>query len=404
MIKDQDIVIVGLQPWDIPIGSNCINIAKELSKYNRVLYVNPPLDRSTYIKGRNDERVKRRIEVVRGKKDGLSRISENLWTLYPKQLAESINWINNSSMFHWLNKINNRRFSSDIRSAMNRIRMRRFILFNDQSMIRSFHLKEMLKPELFIYYIRDNLSSIPYFQKHALDLEEKLIADADIVATNSDYLATYARKFNPAAEMVGQGCDFTLYADAAEIPFAKELVDMKGPIIGYTGFLTSIRLDIGVLERVAENRPDWQIVLVGPEDDAFKNSALHKMNNVHFLGNKPPENLPSYIKSFDVAINPQVVNAVTMGNYPRKIDEYLALGKPVVATYTPFMEYFKDYTYLAKSAAEFEPLIAKALEDNREDLEKSRRSFALTHTWEANVEAISKLIEQKELIDVKTHY
>ena len=97
MIKDQDIVIVGLQPWDIPIGSNCINIAKELSKHNRVLYVNPPLDRSTYIKGRNDERVKRRIEVVRGKKDGLTRVSENLWTLYPKQLAESINWINNSS-------------------------------------------------------------------------------------------------------------------------------------------------------------------------------------------------------------------------------------------------------------------------------------------------------------------
>jgi teichuronic acid biosynthesis glycosyltransferase TuaH len=225
-----------------------------------------------------------------------------------------------------------------------------------------------------------------------------------IVATNSDFLATYARKFNPSAEMVGQGCDFTLYADATEIPIAKELIDLNGPIIGYTGFLTSIRLDINVLESVAVNRPDWQIVLVGPEDDTFKKSALHTLKNVHFLGNKTPESLPSFIKSFDVAINPQVVNAVTMGNYPRKIDEYLALGKPVVATYTPFMEYFKDYTYLAKSVAEFENLIAKALEDNHAELEKSRRSFALTHTWEANVEAISKLIEQKEIIDVKAHY
>lgn len=402
MIKDKDIVIVGLQPWDIPIGSNCINIALELSKFNRVLYVNPPLDRSTYIKSRKDERVRKRIEVVRGKKDGLIRISENLWTLYPKQLAESINWINNSAMFQWLNRINNRRFASDIRSAMNRIRMRKCLLFNDQSMIRSFHLKEMLKPDLFIYYIRDNLSSIPYFQKHALDLEKKLIEEADIVATNSEFLAEYARKYNPEATMVGQGCDFTLYNNPETGEVAKELNAMNGPVIGFTGFLTSLRLDISILLQLAVNRPDWNIVLVGPEDESFKKSALHELSNVHFLGNKAPESLPSYIRGFDVAINPQLINAVTMGNYPRKVDEYLALGKPVIATQTPFMSYFAGYTYLAKNASEFEAMVEKALLENNSLLKEARRAFALTHSWEANVEAISRLVEQVELIDVNS--
>jgi teichuronic acid biosynthesis glycosyltransferase TuaH len=63
MIKGKFIVVVGLQPWDIKIGSNCKNIAIELSKYNQVLYVNPPLDRITYLKSKGDELVQRGIYI-----------------------------------------------------------------------------------------------------------------------------------------------------------------------------------------------------------------------------------------------------------------------------------------------------------------------------------------------------
>ena len=82
-----------------------------------------------------------------------------------------------------------------------------------------------------------------------------------------------------------------------------------------------------------------------------------------------------------------------MGNYPRKIDEYLAVGKPVVATHTPFMDYFKEYTYLAKSLEDYEQKITKAIIENDAMKEKARRDFALTHTWEENVKMISELIE-----------
>ncbi len=82
----------------------------------------------------------------------------------------------------------------------------------------------------------------------------------------------------------------------------------------------SLRLDIEVLVYLAEQRPDWSIVLVGPEDEAFKASKLHQITNVHFLGSKPMEALPSYLNHFDVALNPQKLNEVTIGNYPRKID------------------------------------------------------------------------------------
>ncbi|MBK9638517.1 MAG: glycosyltransferase [Bacteroidetes bacterium] len=401
MITGQDIVVVGLQPWDISIGSNCKNIATELAKHNRVLYINPSLDRSTFIKGRNDEKVQFRVDVMKGRKDGLVRISENLWCLYPKQMIESINWIQFKGIHDILNKRNNRKVASDIRGAMNRIGMRRITLFNDQNMVRCFYMKEFLNPDVFIYYIRDNLSTIPYFQKHAMQMEEQLIRQADVVVTNSEFLANYARAFNPNAKMVGQGCDFSMYCEPVNIDTAVELKSIKGPIIGYTGFLTAVRLDIELLENLARRNQQWSIVLVGPEDDSFKNSELHQMPNVHFLGNKTPDSLPTYIKGFDVAINPQAMNEVTMGNYPRKIDEYLAVGKPVVATHTPFMDYFKEYTYLAKNLEDYEQKIAKAIAENDTEKEIARRNYALTHTWEENVKAISELIEPFLLTNVQ---
>ena len=403
MITGQDIVVVGLQPWDISIGSNCKNIATELAKNNRVLYINPSLDRSTYYKGRNDEKVQFRVDVMKGRKDGLVRITENLWCLYPKQMIESINWIQFKGIHDILNKINNRKVASDIRGAMNRIGMRRITLFNDQNMVRCFYMKEFLKPDVFIYYIRDNLSTIPYFQKHAMQMEEQLIRQADVVATNSEFLASYARTFNPNAKMVGQGCDFSMYCEPENIDIAEELKSINGPIIGYTGFLTSVRLDIELLENLARRNHQWSLVFVGPEDDSFKRSELHQMPNVHFLGNKTPDTLPSYIKGFDVAINPQAMNEVTMGNYPRKIDEYLAVGKPVVATHTPFMEYFKEYTYLAKNLDDYEQKITKAITENDAIKENARRNYALTHTWEENVKAISELIEPFLLTNVQKH-
>src|SRR5690606_4708400 len=133
------------------------------------------------------------------------------------------------------------------------------------------------------------------------------------------------------------------------LPRPDDLKHIATPIVGYGGYLTSFRLDIDLIEGIANSRKDWTIVLVGPEDEVLRNSNLHKLSNVFFAGNKDPESLPQYLQHFDVCINPQLVNDLTIGNYPRKIDEYLAMGKPVVATSTKAMEVFDAYCHLANS-------------------------------------------------------
>ena len=176
------------------------------------------------------------------------------------------------------------------------------ILFNDNSMINGFYLKEILNPSIFIYLLRDAVIHVAYHKRHGTRLQPQIIAKADFAVTNSDYFAEYAGQTNSNSFMIGQGCDLTMYNDddgKLEVPEDLKAITKK-PIIGYVGFLTTIRLDIEVLVHIAESRPDWSLVLVGPEDDDFKNSKLHELENVYFLGRKDPDQLAAYIKGFDV--------------------------------------------------------------------------------------------------------
>ena len=129
-------------------------------------------------------------------------------------------------------------------------------------------------------------------------------------------------------------------------------------------------------------------MLVGPEDEGFKNSNLHNLSNVYFLGRKDAFELPNYIKGFDVTTNPQLKNNLTIGNYPRKIDEYLALGKPIIATNTKAMQMFKKHVYLADTKEEYVTLIDKAMIENTSERIKNRIEYAKSHTWTNNVKAI----------------
>lgn len=394
MIKGRDFIFVGLQSWDIDIGSNCKNIAIEVSKHNRVLYVSKPLDRLSLIKNYSDPKTKTRIDILTGKKSAVEKISDNLWNLYPKTVLESVNWINNKSVYHYFNRINSRRLAHQIQKVLKELNFNNVIVFNDNDFISYSYLKEDLSPELYMYYIRDNLTSQAYFKKRTY-LEELQIKKAHAVVTNSEHLRQYAAHSNKNAFFVGQGCDIDSFLHVnGKKP--DDLVKIPAPIIGYTGLLSSTRLDISLIEYIADQLPKLNFVLIGPEDLSFKTSTLHQKKNIFFLGPKKPDEIPLYIKHFDVCINPQAVNAMTIGNYPRKIDEYLIMGKPVVATNTLAMAYFEHYVYLCNDKYEYENKIQQALQEDHPEIQDQRRSFALSHTWTENVTNIYRVIKKMQ--------
>lgn len=395
-LEGRDIVVIGLQPWYYEIGSNCKSMALQFAKSNRVLYVNAPINRKTVWAKEKTAGIRQHCEVIRSGRDTIRPVGANIWEFYPTSVVESINWLPSTAAFRAVNYLNNKRFAADLKAAIRALDFNDIILFNDNDIFNGYYLKELLQPSAYVYYSRDFLQGYAYWRKHCTVLEPELIRKADVAVANSTFLADYCARFNPRSAYIGQGCNLALFDHRKEHPEPPELADIPSPRIGYVGAIIADRLDIRILETIARARPDWSLVLVGPEDETFRQSGLHAMPNVHFIGRRPLEELPAFVQAFDVCINPQLVNNITIGNYPLKIDEYLALGKPVVATRTETMRLFEAHTYLAATPEEYPALIARALAEDDAQKQADRIAFAGGHTWEACMETLYGAIHQFE--------
>lgn len=240
------------------------------------------------------------------------------------------------------------------------------------------------------------MTATDFFRRYGEAYEGALMRKADAVVTNSEYLREKAQQYNKASFIVGQGCDQELFSTKNVKAMPDEMKHIASPRIGYVGSLTAKRLDIRLLHYIALGKPEWNIILTGPEDEEFRMSKLHQMKNVHFTGAVSQEMLPTYIYHFDVAINPQKLNALTTGNYPRKIDEYLMMGKPVVATKTPALDMFGHYVFTAENPPAFIDKITQALTQTTPEMANNRMLFARAHTWENSAGKIYEVIEYIE--------
>jgi teichuronic acid biosynthesis glycosyltransferase TuaH len=381
-IRGRDIVLFSFQAWESGIGFNFKDMAYELARHNRVLFVNRAADRNSVLRAAIKGGSKKKQNPAQH--NSLREVEKNLWLLNPESVLESINWSPSYRLFAFINRLNNRRLAVEINSAVSQLSFKEIIFINDNDFFRGLYQRELVPSQKYIFYIRDFLTIQSFFKKFGPRSEKQMFEEADLVVANSAYLAEYASQWNPNSFDIGQGCDLEPFV-AEWLAMPADMEPIPHPVIGYCGSITAMRLDIAVIEQIARSMPDCSIVLVGPADPFFEKSELKTYKNVFLLGSKPPDRIQHYIFHFDVCINPQAMNQLTIGNYPRKIDEYLAAGKPVVATETEAMKMFAGYTFLCRTPEQYVEQIRKIL------LEKSlfsaaerekRRKFALEHTWE----------------------
>lgn len=395
----KDFIITSLQSWDIEIGSTIKNTAWEISKHHRVLYVNPPMDIATLLrmalgKSSPSPTSLRQLATIKREVCPLRKIKENLWVLDCPFVIHSVGQLP-TPLFNFLNRRNGRKTGRWITGQAAALGFKDYIHLIDTDLFRSLHLKEYIRPAISIYYRRDYVIGFPYWRKHGPRCEEQLVCQSDIVLANSSYFAEQIRPLNPHTHVLNTGVNLELYDFTHPLVRPADMQGIPSPIVGYTGAIIGSRLDSKLLYDIASRLPGYNFVFVGPEDEHFKHHALHRLPNVHFTGRKEVEELPQYIRFFDVCINPQSLNPITDGNYPLKIDEYLAMGKPVVATSTHTMRaVFAGHTHLATSTEEWIAALEKAMQEAGDPvLEEKRVAFARTHSWAHSVKAIYEAVD-----------
>jgi glycosyltransferase involved in cell wall biosynthesis len=214
--------------------------------------------------------------------------------------------------------------------------------------------------------------------------ELRLIRESDAVIVHSPQLAERKGGINRRTFVVPNGVDYDLHARRHEPPAA--ISALPRPRIGYIGVVKK-QLDIALLCRLAERSSNWSFVLVGPLGNLSGVEAdfqtLTHLPNVHLLGYREPDDLPAYLQAFDVCIMPYKVNHYTDCIYPLKLHEYLASGKPVVASDIRTLRDFSHVISLASGVDGWIAAIQSSLtEEARSDKSvSSRRAIAAQHDW-----------------------
>jgi glycosyltransferase involved in cell wall biosynthesis len=204
--------------------------------------------------------------------------------------------------------------------------------------------------------------------------------------------------FNLHTEMIPNGVDSVAYS--RQCPEPDDLAHIPRPRIGYTGWHKK-HLDWALILSLTERHKDWSFVFVGPSSPHAEVrepiEQLTKRKNVYMLGAKSTEVLASYPQHFDVCIMPYALNEYTKYIYPLKLHEYLAAGRPTVATRIRSLEEFSNLLALPTTVDDWSLAIADALRPERSSPEqvRIRQKVGSQHDWEVIVARIARTIAQR---------
>ena len=255
-----------------------------------------------------------------------------------------------------------------------------------------------LRPAAIIYDCMDELSGFVGASPLLHEREQELFARADLVFTGGQGLWEAKRLQHASVHAFPSSIDAAHFEkarrgppDQAELP---DQADILSPRIGYFGVIDE-RMDLDLIADIADARPDWHIVMIGP---VFKidPACLPERANIHYLGSKAYQDLPAYIAGWHVALMPFAHNASTRFISPTKTPEYLAAGKPVVST--SIRDVVRPYGELglvaiADSVDEFVAAIAGALErGDRDGWLAEVDAFLAGNSWDLTWERMQRLI------------
>jgi uncharacterized SAM-binding protein YcdF (DUF218 family) len=254
-----------------------------------------------------------------------------------------------------------------------------------------------LDPELTIYYCIDDLASSSPGAKRIVPSEERLFREADLVFVTSERLRQRAARFSDRVHLFPFGVNLERFEAARERadPLPDDIRSLTRPVVGYVGGLHQW-VDQDLIAQTAAAMPDATFALVGPEQTDV--ATLRRCPNVRVLGMKPHETLPAYVKAFDVGIVPYRLAEYTANVYPTKLNEYLVMGIPVVATDLPEIRRFNathgDVVGIAPDAGSFQTALRAALRDSSPPEVARRIAVAKENSWNARIAAMGGLIDE----------
>ena len=403
MIKGRDIIFISSIDWDDQWQAPQ-ELALRLSKDgNRTPYIENTGIRAPDL--RDAKRVKRRLRHWAGElsERGVRTIHPGLWVHSPLVLPPF-----GSFLGRYLNR---HLFLPMIRGTARRLGMRDPIIWTFLPTETTVSLLDLLSSPYgrVVYYCAGDFKHLTTHVQQLERSEAELVKRSDVVFTICEELAIHLRRWNDNVHVFPYGVNLSAFplesceqarARHPELERFSWAAQSNGggrnghKVIGYVGGLHR-HISVELLVEMARQRPDWSWVFVGAPEGTLKD--LTELPNAYLVGQRPHHDLACYMSTFDVCIVPYRRSAYTETVVPSKINEYLAMGKPVVATNLPpvcdFNEKHRVLIIAEGQPESFLRAIEQALSQGEDEaLVARRREVARQADWAARLEAMCELI------------
>lgn len=247
-------------------------------------------------------------------------------------------------------------------------------------------LKDM-HPKLVLYQVSDKYDAnqdSAVSQAVIREFDQRMKDKASVVLYSGRRL--YDEAVDPHRYFLEQAVDFEHFSRRAASA-APEIAGIPSPVLAYIGWIDYL-IDVELVERVSLKRPDWHWVFIGRRSNHVQISRP----NVHFLGPKPYEDLPKYLRCVDVCVVPWKTESV-FASYGSaiKVREYLATGKPVVMpplyeySQTPGIRWYRD-------SDEFIIAVEDALKNDTPAMQNARQSAVQGSTWDVRAQQLAEKV------------
>jgi glycosyltransferase involved in cell wall biosynthesis len=237
---------------------------------------------------------------------------------------------------------------------------------------------------------------VPGVDIQAYKTEEiNLLKKCDVVFTTSEVLTLQCKEYNANVHFLPNVVDYEHFANARKVEsLPADLSCIPEPRIGYIGVLSDFKVDFDLIYSVALEKKNWHWVLIGEEREGQSSEKVRQLkllSNVHFLGYKTYEKLPSYLSGISVATLPTLINDYTDSMFPMKYFEYLAAGVPVVSTPLDFTKQYTSGIEIAANHASFIDAVDTQIGRGAIKENDSRR-FVGKNTWVGRLKKMLELL------------
>ncbi len=338
----------------------------------QVLYVEPP---ATLIAPLKDKRMLKRWQNWY---QGIRQVADQIYVLAPPPFLPFAN------KHRWINRLNQKLLAIFIKRALKKLQAEQVDLFT--FLPNTVDLVASLSPERLVYDCVDDHGAFTGLINQAVvhEMEQELMTQADCCFATAKQLYEERKTWTKRFYLLPNGAEVEHFDVVhSKLPIPEELKDITCPIAGFYGGISDW-IDIDLLKEAALRLPQVSFVMIGPV--FTKVEAFKALPNVYFLGPKAYEDLPAYLQCFDVCLVPFRINKLTASVNPVKLHEYLAAGKPVLATPMPEVQAFSEVVEISDgSVGSFVQGLVHMLEPEAQSAEQieNRQEVARQNSWDA---------------------